>query len=81
VAEVAHRDASDRRGDPASWSRIDDWEAATLMHLPCVKSALGSGLRVPYGGAVSQLLLDEIEERPVFAVIDGGACPAPATCR
>lgn len=75
MVEVAARDRSDDPFDAAGWSRIEDWDAASLMHLGCVKHARSTGARVPYEGAVSRLLLDEIDDRfagVTLALIDGG---------
>jgi hypothetical protein len=77
MVEVAARDRGDDPADPAGWSGIEDWDAASLMHLGCVKRARDAGARVPYDGAVSRLLLDEIEDRfagVTLALIDGGLC-------
>jgi hypothetical protein len=58
VAELAFRAGGDDHSDPATWSAIEDWDTATMMHAECVERALAQGFGVPYASAVSRLLLD-----------------------
>ena len=76
VAELAVRGREDDHADPATWSVIEDWDTAAMMHAQCVERALGAGYGVAYASAVSRLLLDPGVAKDAgtpLGVVDGEA--------
>lgn len=75
IAEEVAKDQEEDIGDPAHWSRIEDFRIIIGVHSECVKMKLSLGAPFPYSEEISRVSLSCMDghDIPRLKVVDGNS--------